>query len=145
MLGGANPAPLGRTGLPAETDAERHHRLSTLHTTRLHSLLTSLSGHLGHWTTAKQSLDSLSSGCSRYEPSLRFGEAVGDLRRMVVPGLGEGQVYGAGIEASEEVARMVEGAGMVARHLAPLLVSLPPARHFTSALHISTWSDLLFF
>lgn len=136
---GSGKARNGLGSLPEETDEERQQRLSLLQSKRLHGLINELCSHLGHWsTTSKQNLESLAAGTSRYEPSLRFAEAVGDLRKLLVPGLQDDQVYGGHLESIEEVARMMEAAGMVSRHLAPLLIALPPGRRYLpAALQIS--------
>lgn len=128
---------------PIETDEERQQRFALAQSKKLHSIITEISGHLGHWTDPKQSMESLGTGSNRYEPSLRFAEAVADLRRLLIPSSdGDGSRMGVSGEASEEVARLMETSGMCHKHLAPLLVTIPLNRHFSSCLHLGTLQQL---
>lgn len=135
MLGATRRDPL----IPAETDEERQHRFALAQSKKLFSIVTEITGHLGHWTDPKQSTEGLGTGTNRYEPSLRFAEAVADLRKLLLPSSEDGNERSVnGSEASEEVARLMETSGMCHKHLAPLLVTIPLNRHFASALHLGT-------
>lgn len=114
-----------------ETAEERQERFSLLQNKKLQSIINEIAGHLGHWADSKLPQDCFNGG-NRYEPAMRFPEAVSDLKKMLMQNTGS-----LNCEANEEVARLMEGAGIIQKHLAPLFVSLPLSRFLDSSLHIS--------
>lgn len=135
-----------RDPVPVETDEERQERFALAQSKKLYSIVTEISGHLGHWIDPKQSTEGLGTGSNRYEPSLGFAEAVADMRKLLLPSSYDSNDRPVVIsEASEEVARLMETSGLCHKHLAPLLVTIPLNRHFASALHLGISHSVLYF
>lgn len=83
---------------------------------KIQALVVGIGMHLG-----KPGSSSADPFAEAYLPSLRFEEALMDLKRLLLP---SPPVPGVAVEANEEVAQHLMSSGLVTRHLGPLLVSL---------------------
>jgi hypothetical protein len=117
MLGGLPPvkAPKGSNAKAPMMTEEEQHRLEE-QAKKIQALVAGIGMHLGKPGSTHQD-----PFAAPYLPALRFEEALGDLRRLLLPAA---PVPGVPVEANEEVAACLVGSGLVTRHLGPLLVSL---------------------
>lgn len=117
MLGTLPPvkAPKGGNAKTLMMTEEEQHRLEE-QAKKIQALVAGIGMHLG-----KPGSTGSDPFAAPYLPALRFEEALGDLKKLLLPAA---PVPGVPVEANEEVAACLVGSGLVTRHLGPLLLSL---------------------